>query len=130
MFALDTNTLIYYFKGMGHVADQLLATPPKDIALPAVVLFELEVGLAKSKTPQKRREQMESLVSLIQILPFGIEEAKAAAHIRSELERQGRPIGPFDNLIAGTALARQATLVTHNTREFEKIKGLQIQDWY
>jgi tRNA(fMet)-specific endonuclease VapC len=46
------------------------------------------------------------------------------------LERQGQPIGPFDGLIAGTALAEKATLVTHNTREFSRVQGLQVVDWF
>jgi len=56
MYVLDTNTLIYYFKGMGRVAEQLLQQPPRDIAIPSVVLYELETGLAKSIAPEKRRK--------------------------------------------------------------------------
>jgi tRNA(fMet)-specific endonuclease VapC len=130
MYALDTNTLIYFFKGMGHVAEKLLATAPRDIAIPAVVLFELEVGIAKSRAPRKRREQLDSLVNLIHVLPFGKDEASAAARIRAQLEKRGLPIGPLDNLIAGTALAHRATLVTRNIKEFARIKGLEIQNWY
>lgn len=130
MYALDTNTLIYFFKGMGHVAEKLLATAPRDIAIPAVVLFELEVGIAKSRAPRKRREQLDSLVNLIHVLPFGKDEASAAARIRAQLEKRGLPIGPLDNLIAGTALANRATLVTRNIKEFARIKGLEIQNWY
>jgi tRNA(fMet)-specific endonuclease VapC len=130
MYALDTNTLIYFFKGMGHVADRLLAAAPRDIAIPAVVLFELEVGIAKSKAPRKRREQLDSLVNLVHVLPFGKDEASAAARIRAQLEQRGLPIGPLDNLIAGTALAHRATLVTRNIKEFARIKGLEIQNWY
>ena len=53
MYVLDTNTLIYFFKGMGKVAEKLLTIPPKDIGLPAIVLFEIMVGIAKSTSPEK-----------------------------------------------------------------------------
>lgn len=130
MFVLDTNSLIYFFKGIGNVATRLLETPPKDIGIPSIVLYELEVGIAKSTSPAKRSEQLEALKSVISVLPFGLQEAKSAAQIRVELENQGKLIGPYDILIAATALANQATLVTHNTKEFGRIKKLQIEDWY
>ncbi len=130
MYVLDTNTLIYYFKGLGRVADRLLEHPPRDIAIPSIVLYELEVGLAKSAEPEKRRQQLEALTGLVDVLPFGAEEAKSAALIRASLEASGTPIGPMDTLIAGTVLAHQGALVTHNTKEFSRIDGLQITNWY
>jgi len=63
-------------------------------------------------------------------LPFSEKEAAAAAAIRVELEKKGTPIGPFDILIGGTALAHQSILVTHNIKEFSRIKKLQVEDWY
>jgi tRNA(fMet)-specific endonuclease VapC len=69
-------------------------------------------------------------VSLLTILPFGSAEARAAARVRSGLERQGLPIGPLDTLIAGTAMAHGLTLVTHNVEEFGRVEGLAIVDWY
>ncbi|MCP4413893.1 MAG: type II toxin-antitoxin system VapC family toxin, partial [Gammaproteobacteria bacterium] len=68
--------------------------------------------------------------SYITILPFGLNEANESAKIRAALEKEGQPIGPYDVLIAGTARANNATLVTHNVKEFKRIKNLQITDWY
>ena len=130
MYVLDTNTLIYFFKGMGNVSRQLLLVPPKDIGISTIVLFELEVGIAKSISPQKRQEQLKDLTSVVNILPFGFDEAKSAAAIRLGLERQGMTIGPYDILIAGVAMSNKGILVTHNTKEFERIEGLQIEDWF
>lgn len=130
MFLLDTNTLIYFFKGQGRVADHLLATPPREIAIPAVALFELETGLCKSNSPEKRRRQLHALVELVTVIPFGVREAEAAATIRAALEQLGQPIGPYDVLIAGTALAHNGTLVTRNLAEFSRIEGLLLVDWY
>jgi tRNA(fMet)-specific endonuclease VapC len=92
--------------------------------------YELEVGIAKSSGPHKRSEQLADLISTVQVLSFGLEEAKSAAQIRGALEVKGQPIGPLDALIAATALANHAVLVSHNTPEFSKIPKLQLEDWF
>lgn len=130
MWALDTNTVIHYFKGSGRVAEHLLATPPSRIAVPSIVIYEIEVGILKSGEATKRRRQFEELLDVTNILPFTQEEARSAARVRAELERQGTPIGPLDLLIAGTALAHGATLVTRNTGEFSRVPGLALENWY
>ena len=61
MYVLDTNTLIYFFKGIGAVSKHLLAVPPKEISIPSIVLFELEVGIAKSTSVKKRLNQLQDL---------------------------------------------------------------------
>ena len=129
MYILDTNTLIYFFKGIGNVADKLLTASPKDIGIPAVVLYELEYGIAKSSSPKKRTKQLEELCASIEVLTFGNEEAKTSAMIRAVLEKKGTPIGPYDVMIAGTALSKQGVLVTSNTKEFRRVPKLQIVDW-
>lgn len=130
MYLLDANAVIDFFKKRGRVADRVLATPPGEIALASVVLYELEVGAAKSKHHRAGLRQIEELARLARFLPFGWSEARAAARIRATLEGKGQKIGPYDTLIAGTALANGAVLVTHNTTEFGRIDGLSIEDWY
>lgn len=129
MFALDTNTVSYYFRGVGGVAERLLATPPHEVALPSIVVYELERGVLKSGS-EKRWEQFAAFLDAFTILPFGRAEAEAAARIRGALEQRGLPIGPMDVLIAGTTLAHGATLVTRNLREFSRVEGLQLVSWY
>jgi tRNA(fMet)-specific endonuclease VapC len=130
MFALDTNTLIHFFKGAGRVKERLLATPPAEVAIPAVVLYELEMGLVQSTQPSKRRAELEALLAVVSVLGLNAVAAKQAAELNNNLRRKGSVIGPMDTLIAGTAIAHQATLVTHNTREFQRVPGLKIVDWY
>jgi len=130
LYLLDTNTLIYFFKDMGNVARTLFSKSPKDIYIPSIALYELEVGIAKSNNPQKRKKQLETLISRIAILPFATKEAEVAAMIRTKLENIGKPIGPYDTFIAGIALSSNATLVTHNTKEFRRVEGLSIEDWF
>jgi tRNA(fMet)-specific endonuclease VapC len=130
MYVLDTNTLIYYFKGQGQVAQNLVNVSAQEISIPTIVLFELQVGIAKSTSPAKRTQQLQELMSRVNLVLFDREAALAAAKIRAELEQQGTPIGQMDVLIAGTAIALQATLVTHNIKEFSRVSGLTIVDWY
>jgi tRNA(fMet)-specific endonuclease VapC len=130
MFLLDTNTLIYFFKGMGNVSTRLLQTPPKEVGVPSIVVYELGVGIAKSASPQKRNSQLAAFLSNVDVLPFGLTEAEVASEVRASLEKQGEPISQYDILIAATALANGATLVTHNTQEFARIKRLPIEDWF
>jgi tRNA(fMet)-specific endonuclease VapC len=130
MYLLDTNTLIYFFKGMGRVTENLFKVPPSEVGLSAIVLHELETGIAKSKDAAKRRAQLGTFINAAVFLPFGRAEAEAAARIRSDLERAGTPIGPLDSLIAATALANGATLIAHNQREFSRVPGLMLEDWF
>jgi tRNA(fMet)-specific endonuclease VapC len=122
--------LIYFFKGMGKIAERLLDTLPKEFGIPSIVVYELEVGIAKSISPEKRTAQLADLLSLVDVLPFGLPEAGSAAQIRVALEKRGQPISPYDTLMAAIALANQAVLITHNTKAFEKIGELQIEDWF
>ena len=80
MYALDTNTVIYFFKNSGHVAEHLFSLPPHEIALPAVVLYELEVGIAKSTAPEKRRAQLNELLTVVRVLPFSGNIGKGESH--------------------------------------------------
>jgi tRNA(fMet)-specific endonuclease VapC len=130
MYVLDTNTLIYFFKGIGNVGQRILSVSPKDIGIPSVVLYELEFGIAKSSSPRKKQKQLEVLISLVNILAFGEVEARHSTNIRAKLEKNGTPIGPYDTLIAGTASAVNGTLVTNNTKEFERIDKLKLENWY
>ncbi len=130
MYIVDTNTLIYFFKGLGNVPDRFLSVSPKNIAIPAIVIYELEYGIAKSSSPRKRQAQLKEICSLVTILPFGAGEASASASIRVKLEKKGAPIGPCDILIAGTAVEHQGILVTNNLKEFSKVPKLKTENWY
>lgn len=130
MFVLDTNSIIYYFKGLGNVAKNILSISPENIGVPSIVVYELLVGIKKSNSPQKRLQQFNDFLSVVHVLPFGPGEAESAAQIRQQLEKMGTPIGPYDILIGATALTLQSTLVTHNLKEFKRIKNLDVIDWY
>ncbi len=130
MFILDTNTVIDYFQGRGKVAERLLAVPPREIALAAIVAYELWGGVLGSQNAKRRQSKYEQFLSVIEVIPFDSAVSRRAAELRHTLERRGESIGPLDTLIAGTALACGAALVTRNVREFGRIAGLEVVNWH
>ena len=129
-YLLDTNTLIYYFKGLGNVKERLLVCQPSEIVLSSVVYYELQVGILKSTSPQKRIAQLAILKNQVSWVDFDEKSAEATAQIRVDLERIGKPIGSYDVQIAGMAMANDLILVTHNTGEFGRVSGLKLEDWF
>ena len=71
-----------------------------------------------------------SILAVVAVLPFDAETARAAAELRKKLEDDGERIGPIDTLVAATALAQKGTLVTRNVREFSRVRGLRVENWY
>ena len=129
MYALDSNTVIFALKGKGNVRQRLTASELKELSVPAIVVYELEFGTIGSLSPAQRRRDLKLLLSTMDILPFDRRSAEQAARIRYQLEKAGTRIGPLDTLIAGTALAHGAVLVTNNIRELARVPGLQVEDW-
>ena len=130
MFLLDTNTLIYLFKQQGQVAAHLQSHPAREVFIPSVVLFELEYGVLRSTRPAQQRAGIDLVLKAYGVVGMDYASAKAAACVKHTLEVVGTPIGPCDQLIAGIALANDMTLVTRNVREFERVPGLRVENWY
>lgn len=132
MLILDSNTISYYFRGDPHVVPHLQAQRPQDVAVPAIVEYELRYGLLRLP-PDIAAPRLAALTTLLlpmQKLPFDSECADHAARIRAMLEAAGNPVGPHDILIAATALRHGAVLITRNVREFSRVPGLQWINWH
>ena len=131
-YLLDTNACIALINGTPASVRgrfQKETDGGAQIYVPTVVTFELWYGVAKSARPALNSQLLETFLSgPILVLPFD-EDARVAGYIRSNLETSGKPIGAYDLLIAGQALAQQLTLVTANVSEFARVKGLVWQDW-
>jgi tRNA(fMet)-specific endonuclease VapC len=132
MFVLDSNTISYYFRGDPQVVSRLHALKPGDMAVPAIVVYELRYGLRRLPTEAAtpRLAALDKFLTSLQILPFDATCADIAADIRVGLERQGTPIDPHDVLIAATALRHGAALVTRNVREFARVARLDVVNWH
>lgn len=132
MICLDTNVVIAFLAGRpAHLVERFEQEILREaFALPVVTLFELHYGVAKSARRTENRERLATFLQLpINILPFEPADAEEAGDIRAALERVGKPIGPYDVLIAAQARRRNAILVTANTSEFTRVPGLETQDW-
>ena len=126
---LDTDTCIGVLRQRPGMVQRLSRIAPTDCAVSMVTVYELYCGLAKAQDPTKERQKVERFVSAIIELPLDRAGAEAAANIRAELERQGAPIGPYDLLIAGQAVAGGLTLVTNNVRGFQRVSGMKLESW-
>lgn len=127
-YFLDANVVIALLNdAASQLARRARQKKPGDIAISAIVAQELFYGAFKSR----RARQNVALIDALQfaVLEFDREDARRAGEVRALLAAKGMPIGPYDLLIAGQAIARAMILVTHNTREFARVPGLRIEDW-
>jgi tRNA(fMet)-specific endonuclease VapC len=127
-YLLDANAVIALLNDKtSKAAQRARQERPGDMAVSAIAAHELFYGAFKSR----RAAQNLALVDALQfvVLEFDTEDARQAGEIRALLASNGTPIGPYDVLIAGQAVARDLILVTHNTHEFGRVTGLQIEDW-
>lgn len=127
-YLLDTNAVIALLnnKNPRH-AQRARQNNPGDICISAIVSHELFYGAFKSQRAVSNVALVDNLQ--FEVLDFDKEDSRQAGEIRAALAAKGTPIGPYDALIAGQAIARNLILVTHNTDEFGRVPGLQIEDW-
>ncbi|QQO07577.1 type II toxin-antitoxin system tRNA(fMet)-specific endonuclease VapC [Breznakiella homolactica] len=130
MYLLDTNICLYLIKERPEaVLKNLRKKRSKGIAISSITLAELEYGVENSKFPEKNKIALIKFLSIITILPFEAKAAEAYGKIKADLKRRGRIIGPLDILIAAHAKSEDLVLVTNNTREFERIADVKIENW-
>ncbi len=132
-YLLDTNACIALMNGTPAIVRsrfEKVVRAGSGVYISSIVAFELWYGIAKSARIEANTQRLEALLSSSVIaLPFDNEDSRVAGSIRAALQAVGKPIGGYDYLIAGQALARQLTLVTANFSEFSRVKGLTWQDW-
>jgi len=128
MILLDTNIVIRFFNGDREVLERILAEIDR-IALPSLVVAELDYGAKVSTKARKNLEKLYAFVNVVQVAPFDLECAKVYGSIKSELRKIGKPTGEVDALISAIAMANQAVLVTDNKKHFENVPGLKIKVW-
>lgn len=130
--ALDTNVFVDLIRGRKTIIRQRRdkAILAGEILLTSLIVYhELRFGVALSRDPVSEALNVAEVLEGVVIEPLNEDDVAAAAIVRAKLRPHGNPVGPYDVLIAGQALARGWTLVTSNVREFQRIEGLDIQDW-
>ena len=129
-YLLDTNICVYIIRGRRReVVERFQQSALSDLLISSVTTAELYFGIEKSERREHNLEVLETFLLPITVQPFEGDAPKVYGKLRATLERQGTPIGPLDTLIAAHALSLGATLVTNNTREFERVPELKLEDW-
>lgn len=129
-YLLDTNICIYLIKQHPpEVLQRFQQIQIQQLHIPTVSIFELYYGIAKNNSQQRNLSALDNFIAPLTVVDFSLEAAKKAASIRATLEKQGNTIGAYDIQIAAVALSLNMTLLTNNTREFERVEGLKLENW-
>ncbi len=129
-FFLDTNTCVYFLKGMyAPLREKLSSKKPRDVKIHAVVKAELLFGAVNSQRVKENRQKVIDFLIPYEIVSFDSSAAEVYANIRYKLQKAGKPIGGNDLIIASTVLAANGVLVTNNEKEFGRIDKLKIDNW-
>lgn len=128
-FMLDTNIVIYVIKRRPIEVLETFNKYAGQMCISSITLAELMHGVEKSAARARNLRNVEDFVSRLEVLDYGNKAADHYGNIRASLERQGKTIGVNDLHIAGHARSEGLTLVSNNTREFERIDGLMLVDW-
>ena len=133
-YLLDTNICIYIIKKSPEKVIKKIESIPNDkgkneIYLSSVTVSELYYGVEKSSQLEKNLEALKGFLTPFQIINFDHESAEVFGRVRSDLERKGTVIGPYDLQIASIAIAHDLVLVTNNIKEFKRVDGLNLENW-
>ena len=126
---LDTNVVIHTIRNRPEEVRRMFTLQQGRICVSTVTLMELVHGAERSGQPDRNLRDIESFSARLDVLAYDLEAANHTGRIRAELARLGKPIGPYDTMIAGHARSRGLTVVTANTGEFECVPGLVVENW-
>lgn len=129
-YLLDTNVCVDILsQRYPAVAERLRRCSPEDLCISSVVAAELRYGAEKSPRSAENHKRIDLLLGEVPCLDFDPSAASVYGRIRTDLERRGEPIGPYDLMIAAHALSLRLILVSDNVRAFKKVKNLQVENW-
>lgn len=130
IYLLDTNTCIRYInRYSASIISRLQNLSPDDVTICDVVKFELYYGAYNSSQTERNLDTLREFFLEFTSLPFDGQAACICGRLRAQLKARGTPIGAYDLQIAAIALTNNLILVTHNTKEFERVEGLLFEDW-
>jgi tRNA(fMet)-specific endonuclease VapC len=126
---LDTDTCIALIKKHPFALRKLSGRSIGQVGVSSITVGELAYGASKSRKSAEAHAALSEFFLALEIAAFDEQAALRYGEVRAWLSSRGKPIGPLDTLIAGHAIAADAILVTHNTREFSRVQGLRLEDW-
>ena len=129
MYLLDTNIIIYILKGNEMVKKNLLKHYHDSMSISVVTLMELYYGAYKSQKWESNLAKIKSIENSIEVLSLGKESVEIFGIQKAKLEKLGTPLDDFDLIQAACAMTHNLTLVTNNTKHFERIEGLKLANW-
>ena len=128
MILLDTNIVVAYLNGQEGVAKRI-AENLAEIFIPSLVAAELYYGARASNREEENLARLNQLLGIIPVVDFDLSAARCFGTLKADLRKRGKPTGETDEWIAAVALAHGATLITHNTKDFQHITDLKMEDW-
>lgn len=128
-YMLDTNIVIFTMKNKPQAVREAFRTHYGQMCISSITYMELVFGAERSSDPERNLRNLEGFVARMDVLPYEEGAAIHTGQIRAELAKLGTPIGPYDQMIAGHARSQGLIVVTSNTKEFERVSGLRIEDW-
>jgi len=126
---LDTDICIYWLNGHPEIREQALTVGLSNLSISSITVAELYFGAYNSNRIEQNLARAEQFVGAIAIIPPTPSTLKTFGELKATLRRSGQPVADFDLLIASTALSEQLTLVTNNTRHYQRIPGLALENW-
>ncbi|TCR00583.1 tRNA(fMet)-specific endonuclease VapC [Neorhizobium sp. JUb45] len=128
-YMLDTNICIFTIKNKPQQVRDAFNRHNGQLCMSSVSLMELICGAEKSASPERNLAVVEGFAARLEVLSYDEIAATHTGQLRAEVARNGTPIGPYDQLIAGHARSRGLIVVTNNRREFDRVAGLRVEDW-
>ena len=128
-YMLDTNIVIYTIKNKPQTVRETFIKHHGLMCISTVTLMELIYGAEKSANPERNLKEVEGFAARLDVLPYDELAAGHTGQLRAELAKQGKTIGPYDQMIAGHARSRGLIAVTNNEKEFNRVPGLRIENW-
>ena len=128
-YLLDTNICIYTIKSRPRRVRDAFIRFQDQLCVSTVTAMELIYGAEKSLVPEKNLGVIEVFLARLAVLDYDLPAAEHTGQLRAELQKRGKPIGPYDQMIAGHARSLGLILVTNNLREFKRVPGIRVENW-
>jgi tRNA(fMet)-specific endonuclease VapC len=128
-YMLDTNICIYTIKNRPAQVRTTFISHQEQLCISTVTVMELIYGAEKSAVPEKNLAVVESFLARLVVMAYDHRAAEHTGQLRAELQKQGKPIDPTDQMIAGHARSLGLVLVTNNVREFDRVPGIRVENW-
>jgi tRNA(fMet)-specific endonuclease VapC len=128
-YMLGTNIAIYSIKNKPAQVREAFKAHDGQMCVSSVTLMELIYGAEASAAVERNLREIEGFAARLEVLPYDNDAAIHTGQLRAELKKMGRPIGPYDEMIAGHARSLGLVVVTNNIKQFENAPGIRLENW-